>query len=69
MLDADSPRAHDNHMSEKRTKRDWRACLTPAERKRLATLERELTKLDSKVMLLRAERTRIQNRATVRAGK
>lgn len=69
MLDLPAPQAHVNYMSDLRTKRDWRACLTPAERKRLATIEAKLADMKTKTADLRAERDRIQNRATVRAGK
>lgn len=55
-------------MKDRRTKRDWRAALTAPEKKRLATVERELNAIETKLILLRAERNRIQNRATVRAG-
>lgn len=56
-------------MSDKRTKRDWRAYLTPAEKKRLAAVEREIEVLETKITLAKAERNRVQNRATVRHGK
>jgi hypothetical protein len=56
-------------MKDRRTTRDWRARLTGPEKKRLAAIEKELATLDAKNLVLRAERNRIQNRATVRAGK
>lgn len=68
MLDQPPGFAHINHMS-RRTTRDWKAHLTAAEKKRLAVIDREMDALETKIVLLRAERTRIQNRATVRAGK
>lgn len=43
--------------------------MTPEERKQHAALERDIAKLEKQIMALRAERNRIQNRATVRAGK
>jgi hypothetical protein len=56
-------------MSDKRTKRNWRAYLTPEEKKQLAAVEREIEVLEAKIMLAKAKRNRTQNRATVRAGK
>jgi hypothetical protein len=56
-------------MSDKRTTREWRAHLTPAEKKRLSVIETRLAAMKTKTADLRAERDRIQNRATVRAGK
>lgn len=67
MLDTIGANAHINHMS--RPRRDWKAKLTAAEKKRLASIEREMDALETKLVLLRSERNRIQNRATVRAGK
>lgn len=49
--------------------RDWKSKLTAVEKKRLADVEREMNSLETKIVLLRAERNKIQNRATVRAGK
>lgn len=69
MLDFSATAPHVIHMKDRRSKRDWRASLTPAERKRIAVVERELAATETKLILLRAERNRIQNRATVRAGK
>lgn len=69
MLDLRSPHSHVIHMKDGRTTRDWRAKLTLPEKKRLAAIEKELAALDAKNLVLRAERNRIQNRATVRAGK
>lgn len=69
MLDAESPDAHVIHMSDLRSKRNWRSSLTALEKKRLSVIERDLAKLDKQLVLLRADRNRIQNRATVRAGK
>lgn len=54
-------------LRKERTTRDWKAHLTPSERKRLTEIDRQLKKLDGLVGLLRAERRKIQNRATVRA--
>lgn len=69
MLDVAARLAHVNHMSDKRTKRDWRAYLKPEEKKQLAAVEREIEELEAKIMLAKAKRNRTQNRATVRAGK
>jgi hypothetical protein len=67
VLDDIMLQAHTNHMS--RSKRDWKGHLSAAEKKRLGVIEREIAALETKLVLLRAERNRIQNRATVRAGK
>lgn len=69
MLDFKAEHPHVIHMRDRRTKRDWRANLTAAEKKRIAVVERELKETETRLVLLRAERNRIQNRATVRAGK
>lgn len=69
MLDFKAEHPHVIHMSDRRTKRDWRANLTATEKKRIAVVERELKETETRLVLLRAERNRIQNRATVRAGK
>ena len=69
MLDLVPTQPHVVHMKDRRTTRDWRAKLTAPEKKRLAAIEKELATLDTKNLVLRAERNRIQNRATVRAGK
>jgi hypothetical protein len=69
VLDLSATAPHVIHMKDRRTKRDWRASLTPAERKRIAAVERDLVAAETKLILLRAERNRIQNRATARAGK
>jgi hypothetical protein len=69
VLDAMCQRAHINHMSDKRTTRDWRKYLTADEKAELAAVEREIEALKTKVTLKTVKRNRIQNRATVRAGK
>lgn len=69
VLDVGSEEAHVIHMSDRRTKRDWRSFLTADEKKQLAAIEREIEVLKTKVTLKTVKRNRIQNRATVRAGK
>jgi len=69
VLDVGLAQAHVISMSDKRTTREWRAYLTAAEAKRLATIEKKIAEMKTKTADLRAERDRIQNRATVRAGK
>jgi hypothetical protein len=69
VLDIPAPVAHVIHMSDKRTKRNWRAFLTPEEKKQLAAIERKIEALEAKLMLAKAKRNRVQNRSTVRAGK
>lgn len=67
----DSQIAHDFHMravSTDRSKRDWQSCLTAEERKRVTALNKQIAKLTRELSGLRSERSRIQNRATVRAG-
>jgi len=56
-------------MKRVRIDRDWRPHLTPDERKEHAILEREIAKLEKRVLELRTVRKRIQNRATQRVGK
>ena len=48
--------------------RDWRAHLTPEEKREIARLERIIAKAEKMAELPRLRRNRIQNRATVRAG-
>lgn len=48
--------------------RDWRAHLTPSEKKELAQLEKIIAQAEAMAELPRLRRQRIQNRATVRAG-
>lgn len=56
-------------MKRVRIDRDWRPHLTPEERKEHAALEREIAKIEKRVLALRNERKKIQNRATQRVGK
>jgi polyhydroxyalkanoate synthesis regulator phasin len=56
-------------MRKVRIDRDWRKEMTPEERAEVARLEREISKIERQVLALRNERKKIQNRATVRAGK
>jgi hypothetical protein len=49
--------------------RNWRDCLTAMERRELATIEKAIKRQDENLMVYRQRRQRIQNRATVRAGK
>lgn len=60
---------HTIRMRKVRIDRDWRSQMTPEERKQLLTLDRDIAKAEKQVLALRNERKRIQNRATVRAGK
>lgn len=60
---------HTNRMKRVRVDRDWRPHMTPEERKEHAALEREIAKIEKKVLALRNERKKIQNRATQRVGK
>lgn len=53
----------------KRSQRDWRAYLTPEERKRVGEIDRELAKMQKRAGPLKYERHTIQNRASVRAGQ
>lgn len=72
MLDADSHAAHGNHMSDLRSRkpgRDWRSFLTPEEKREIARLEKEIAKAVEAADTARRKRQKIQNRATVRAGK
>lgn len=55
--------------SKKPNARDWRSHLTPEERKQVTALEREVAKLTERISVLRVQRLRIQNRATVRAKR
>jgi hypothetical protein len=50
-----------------RTKRDWRAHLTEAERDQLARIERAIAEADNLIAPLKWKRHKIQNRATTRA--
>jgi hypothetical protein len=52
----------------KTTSRDWRAHLTPEEKRELARLEKVIAQAEAMAELPRLRRQRIQNRATVRAG-
>lgn len=51
------------------TKRNWKKHLTDNERKELFQLEKKLDALAIKTLILRNLRTKIQNRASARAGK
>lgn len=51
------------------TKRNWKKHLTDNERNELARLEKRLADLAIKTLILRNIRTKIQNRASARAGK
>jgi len=51
------------------TKRNWKKHLTDNERNTLAQLEKKLSDLAIKTLVLRNLRTKIQNRASARAGK
>jgi hypothetical protein len=49
--------------------REWREALTPGEESALEPVEREIASLRERLFILQARYHRIQNRATVRAGK
>lgn len=49
--------------------RAWRKHLTKSEAIALERIDARIKKLDGDLMALRAQRQRIQNRATARAGK
>ena len=49
--------------------RNWRAVLTDEEAEQLAPIERHIAKLKDELLIASARYHRIQNRATVRAGK
>lgn len=72
-MDISTEKAHDNHMSDlrtqKRNSRDWRAFLTPEEKREVARLDKIIAKAERMAELPRWRRQKIQNRATVRAGK
>jgi len=51
------------------TKRNWKKYLTTSEQKELIRLERQLASLAVKILVPKNLRTKIQNRATARAGK
>lgn len=53
----------------KKTTRNWRNLLEPAEKLELDRLDKRIKKLTVEASSLRWQRNRIQNRATVRAGK
>lgn len=65
--------AHVVHMTDLRTQkpngRDWRAHLTPEEKRELARLEKIIAQAEKMAELPRTQRQKIQNRATVRAGR
>jgi hypothetical protein len=71
-IDLSSSEVHVNHMSDlrraKTNARDWRAYLTPEEKRELARLDKIIAKAEAMAELPRLRRGRIQNRATVRAG-
>lgn len=69
VLDATPEITHTKRMRKVRIDRHWRKELTPEERVEVTRLEREITKIERQVLALRNERKKIQNRATVRAGK
>lgn len=50
-------------------KRNWRESLSAEEKAALKALETRIKELAEEIGLLRFQRLRIQNRATVRAGK
>lgn len=49
--------------------RNWRAHLTPEEKRELLRLEAIIAKAEAMAELPRMRRLKIQNRATVRAGR
>jgi len=49
--------------------REWRHALTPGEESALEPIEREIATLRERLLILQARYHRIQNRASVRAGK
>lgn len=67
MLELAGRTRHKYHMTKKRPKRDWKAHLTATERKQFDALNRSIEQMDARMLALRAERNRIQNRASTRA--
>lgn len=52
-----------------RSTRKWRKALTPEEVKEIGPLEAEIARLKDQLLIASARYHRIQNRASVRAGK
>lgn len=53
----------------KRTLRKWREALTSEEAQQIAPMEARMAKIRDELLILCARYHRIQNRASVRAGK
>jgi len=72
-LDGGASIVHMKLMSDLRTKksngRDWRKFLTAEETAELRELDRIIAKAENMAELPRLKRNKIQNRASVRAGK